>query len=151
MNPPLRLFVYGSLRRGEENEMARLLHGRSRWLGEGTIRARLHAISWYCGAVASPDASAVVRGEVFELHGETADEVMATLDAYEGGDFELRPVDVAMADETPVAAHAYLYAASADGLPWIRHGKWPRTGAGAGEVPGNGWGANTLAPSDEPG
>ena len=151
MNPPLKLFVYGSLRRGEENEMARLLHGRARWLGEGTIRGRLQAVSWYCGAVAGPGAEGVVRGEVFELHAETADEVMAALDAYEGSDFELRPVQVAMADETPVAAHAYLYAASADGLPWIRHGEWPRTGAGVGEVPGNGWGANTLAPPAGPG
>ncbi|HSU14539.1 gamma-glutamylcyclotransferase family protein [Longimicrobium sp.] len=145
-----RLFVYGSLRQGEENEMARLLHARSRYLGAGTIRARLYAISWYAGAVASADAGDVVRGDLFELDAGSAGEVMAALDAYEGSDFRLSPVDVEMPGETPLRAHAYLYAASAEGLPWIRHGDWPRSGSAAGEA-GNGRGATGLAHPAEPG
>jgi len=130
---PARLFVYGSLRRGEENEMAALLHRHSRWLGAGTIRARLYAISWYSGAVASDDAADAVHGDVFELGPAHAGEVMARLDAYEGADFARRPVEVAIG-ETRVAADAYLYAASVAGLPWIAHGDWLRRAAESGEV-----------------
>ena len=124
--PSRLLFVYGSLRKGEENAMASLLHGHARYLGRGTIRARLYGISWYCGAVASDDVDDVVPGDVFELAPATAGDILATLDEYEGADFERRNVDVAMADETRVAADAYLYAASVAGLSWIAHGDWPR-------------------------
>jgi gamma-glutamylcyclotransferase (GGCT)/AIG2-like uncharacterized protein YtfP len=130
---PARLFVYGSLRRGEENEMAALLHRHARWLGAGTIRARLYAVSWYSGAVPSGDPADAVHGDVFELDPSSADEVMARLDAYEGADFALRPVDVTMG-ETRAAADAYLYAASVAGLPWIAHGDWLRRAAEPGET-----------------
>lgn len=130
---PNRLFVYGSLRRGQENEMAALLHRHARWLGAGTIRARLYAISWYSGAVPSDDPGDAVHGDVFELDPAFAGEVMARLDAYEGADFARRTVE-ATTGETRVAAHAYLYAASVAGLPWIAHGDWLRRAAESGEV-----------------
>jgi gamma-glutamylcyclotransferase (GGCT)/AIG2-like uncharacterized protein YtfP len=132
---PRRLFVYGSLRAGEENPMAALLHRHARHLGEGTIRAGLYAISWYSAAAPCDDPGAVVHGDVFELHRETADEVMAELDAYEGNDFALRPVEVAMADETRVGAMAYLFAASVAGLRRIGHGDWRRARSAAGAEP----------------
>ncbi|HEX8246446.1 MAG TPA: gamma-glutamylcyclotransferase family protein [Longimicrobium sp.] len=125
-DPPPRLFVYGSLRMGEENEMARLLHGHSRYLGPGTIRARMYAIDWCCGAVSSDDPADVVHGEVFELHAASAGEVMAALNAYEGDDYALREVAVALAGETSLPAHAYLFAASVAGLTCVPHGRWPR-------------------------
>lgn len=130
---PVRLFVYGSLRRGEENEMASLLHRHARWLGAGTIRARLYAISWYSGAVASDEPADAVHGDAFELDSASAGEVIARLDAYEGADFVRRAVEVRVG-ETRVAAHAYLYAASVAGLPWIAHGDWLRRAAESGEV-----------------
>ena len=132
-NEPARLFVYGSLRRGEENEMAALLHGHARWLGAGTIRARLYAISWYSGAVASDEPGDAVHGDVFELDRASGREVVARLDAYEGADFARRRVEVVVG-ETRVAADAYLYAASVAGLPWIAHGDWLRRAAESGEV-----------------
>jgi gamma-glutamylcyclotransferase (GGCT)/AIG2-like uncharacterized protein YtfP len=125
--------VYGSLRKGEENAMASLLHGHARHLGRGTIRARLYAVSWYAAAVASDDPADAVLGDVFELDAATAARVLATLDEYEGAEFERVDVDVAMADETRTAARAYLYAASVAGLSWIAHGDWPRKVRQAGE------------------
>jgi gamma-glutamylcyclotransferase (GGCT)/AIG2-like uncharacterized protein YtfP len=130
---PARLFVYGSLRRGEENEMAALLHRHARWLGAGTIRARLYAISWYSGAVASDDPGDAVHGDVFELDPSSAGGVIARLDAYEGAGFARRAVEVSVG-ETRVPAHAYLYAASVAGLPWIAHGDWLRRAAESGDV-----------------
>ena len=132
---PRRLFVYGSLRAGEDNPMAALLHGHARHLGEGTIQAGLYAISWYSGAAPCDDPEAVVHGDVFELHPETADAVMAELDGYEGTDFVLRPVEVTLADETSVGAMAYLFAASVAGLRRIEHGDWRRERGAAGPEP----------------
>lgn len=126
---PLRLFVYGSLRAGETGEMAALLHAHARHLGEGTIRACLYAVSWYSAAAPCDDPAAAVHGDLFELHPETAEEVMATLDAYEGGDFALRPVEVRLGDETLVGAEAYLFAARVDGLRRVAHGDWRRARA----------------------
>ncbi|HEX6745800.1 MAG TPA: gamma-glutamylcyclotransferase family protein [Longimicrobium sp.] len=123
---PPRLFVYGSLRKGEESAMASFLHGHARYLGRGTIRARLYGISWYAGAVMSDDPADAVLGDVFELEPATAGDVLAALDEYEGADFERLSVEVIMADETRVAADAYLYAASVAGRSWIAHGDWPR-------------------------
>jgi gamma-glutamylcyclotransferase (GGCT)/AIG2-like uncharacterized protein YtfP len=122
---PRRLFVYGSLRAGEENAMARLLHRQSTYLGEGTIRARLYVWGGYGAAVASGDPDDAVHGDVFELDPASAGETMAALDAYEGDDYALREVEVALG-ETNVRAHAYLFAASVAGLPWMAHGRWPR-------------------------
>lgn len=126
---PRRLFVYGSLRAGEAGEMAALLHAHARHRGEGTIRACLYAVSWYSAAAPCDDPAAAVHGDVFELHPETADRVMETLDAYEGEDFALRPVEVRMGDETSLEAEAYLFAARVDGLRRVAHGDWRRARA----------------------
>ena len=93
--------------------MAALLHAHARHLGEGTIRAGLYAVSWYSAAAPCEDADAVVHGDVFELDPEAADGVMAALDEYEGSDFALREVEVALG-ETSVQARAYLFAASVE-------------------------------------
>lgn len=126
---PRRLFVYGSLRAGETGEMAALLHARSRHVGEGRIRACLYAVSWYSAAAPCDDPAAAVHGDVFELHPETANAVLETLDAYEGEDFVLRPVGVRMRDETSLPAEAYLFAARVDGLRRVAHGDWRRARA----------------------
>lgn len=128
-NAPRRLFVYGSLRAGETGEMAALLHAHARHVGVGTIRACLYAVSWYSAAAPCDDPAAAVHGDVFELHPETADAVMKTLDAYEGEAFLLRPVEVRMEDETSLEAEAYLFAARVDGLRRVAHGDWRRARA----------------------
>lgn len=128
---PRRLFVYGSLRAGEANAMAALLHRHSRHLGEGTIQAALYAVSWYSVAAPCDEPDAVVHGDVFELDPGAAGEVMAALDQYEGSEFALRPVTVRMEGETNVAATAYLCASRVEGLRRIGHGDWRRARAEA--------------------
>lgn len=127
-NAPPRLFVYGSLRAGQQNPMAALLHGHARHLGAGTVRARLYVVSWYSGMVPGEAAGDVVHGDVFELAPETAGRVLAELDAYEGDAFARAPVEVALGGETRVAAFAYLYAGSVAGLARVAHGDWLRQG-----------------------
>ncbi len=135
-DPPPRLFVYGSLRAGETGEMAALLHRNATHLGEGTIRARLYAVSWY--SIAAPcgeEEEGGVHGDVFALDPAAADGVLASLDAYEGSDFRRTAVEARMADETSVAAQAYLCAASVAGLRRIEHGDWLREREAAGREP----------------
>ncbi|HYH81385.1 MAG TPA: gamma-glutamylcyclotransferase family protein [Longimicrobium sp.] len=120
---PPRLFVYGTLRRGQQNPMAALLHRHSRHLGRGTVCARLYAVGGYTamGPGESPDEC--VRGDVFELDAEAAERVLAALDAYEGDGYVRRTMEVAMEDETRVRSLAYLYAASVAGLPRVAQGE----------------------------
>jgi gamma-glutamylcyclotransferase (GGCT)/AIG2-like uncharacterized protein YtfP len=120
------LFVYGSLRAGEDNAVARLLHRHARHLGEGTIHARLYAVTWYCAAVACENEDARVHGDVFALDPAAAGEVLAALDAYEGSDFARVPVAVALDDETSLSAESYLFAASVAELRRVGHGDWRR-------------------------
>jgi gamma-glutamylcyclotransferase (GGCT)/AIG2-like uncharacterized protein YtfP len=115
--------------------MAALLHRHARHLGAGTIRACLYAVSWYSIAAPCDDADAVVHGDVFALGAESADEVLAALDEYEGADFRRTAVEVTMEDETSVAAQAYLCAASVAGLRRIGHGDWRREREAAGREP----------------
>jgi gamma-glutamylcyclotransferase (GGCT)/AIG2-like uncharacterized protein YtfP len=129
---PPRLFVYGSLRAGETNEMAALLRASSRHLGRGTVCGRLYAVDWYPGMVASDDAQDCVAGDVFELHPSSAGRVLADLDAYEGDGFARRIVRVRMDRETCVSAFAYLFAGSAAGRRGLAAGRpIPRNPSGA--------------------
>jgi len=134
-HPPARLFVYGSLRAGEDGEMAALLHRHARHLGAGTIRAALYALSWYSVAAPCGDDDAVVHGDLFELDPAAAHAVLAALDEYEGSGFRLTEVEVRMADESSLAARAYLCAASVAGLRRIEHGDWRREREAAGRAP----------------
>lgn len=125
---PPRLFVYGSLRAGQSNPMAALLHAHARHLGPGTVQGRLYVVSWYSGMVAGEAAGDVVHGDVFELAAETAKRVIAEMDAYEGDAFVRAPVEVAMEGETRFPAFAYLYAGGVAGLARVAHGDWLRRG-----------------------
>jgi gamma-glutamylcyclotransferase (GGCT)/AIG2-like uncharacterized protein YtfP len=104
---PVRLFVYGTLRRSQVNPFAAVLHAHSAHLGAAWIRARLYALGWFPGAVASDDPVDVVRGDVFALHPAHADAVLARLDEYEGAQFERRETEARL--ETGETVHCWTY------------------------------------------
>jgi gamma-glutamylcyclotransferase (GGCT)/AIG2-like uncharacterized protein YtfP len=81
-----RLFVYGTLRRGFENRYAHLLDGSARYLGTARVRGRLYDLGQYPGIRLGGDATQWVTGDLFRLR--NADSTLATLDAYEGSEFE---------------------------------------------------------------
>jgi gamma-glutamylcyclotransferase (GGCT)/AIG2-like uncharacterized protein YtfP len=70
-----------------------------------------------------------------ERRAAAAGEVLAALDAYEGGDFRRTAVEVRMEGETSVAAQTYLCAASVAGLRRIGHGDRRREREAAGGAP----------------
>jgi gamma-glutamylcyclotransferase (GGCT)/AIG2-like uncharacterized protein YtfP len=76
------LFVYGTLMRGFDHPMAKLLSRSAEFIGEARCRGRLYLVKHYPGLVLSNDADDVVFGELVRLH--RPDESLATLDEYEG-------------------------------------------------------------------
>jgi gamma-glutamylcyclotransferase (GGCT)/AIG2-like uncharacterized protein YtfP len=76
------LFVYGTLMRGFDHPMAKLLSRSAEFCDEARCQGRLYLVKHYPGLVLSDDASDVVFGELVRLH--QPDESLATLDEYEG-------------------------------------------------------------------
>lgn len=80
------LFVYGTLRRGSDNQFARLLAERGRFLDETRVPGRLYDLGSYPGAKQSDRPNEWIVGEVFYLDEPGA--VLGALDEYEGPEFE---------------------------------------------------------------
>jgi gamma-glutamylcyclotransferase (GGCT)/AIG2-like uncharacterized protein YtfP len=75
------LFVYGTLMRGFDHPMARLLSGSADFLGEARCRGRLYLVRHYPGLVLSGDPADIVFGELYRLR-EPA-ELLREFDMYE--------------------------------------------------------------------
>jgi gamma-glutamylcyclotransferase (GGCT)/AIG2-like uncharacterized protein YtfP len=115
------LFVYGTLRHGCDNDMARRLAAGSEWLGTGTLNGRLYHIDDYPGLVMDGDAPPVA-GDIFRLRDAGA--MLAVLDAYEeaGPDFPapqeyVRCVTSVTTDSGTLDAWVYIYNWSVTDLP----------------------------------
>jgi gamma-glutamylcyclotransferase (GGCT)/AIG2-like uncharacterized protein YtfP len=110
-----RLFVYGTLMRGFEHPMSRLLSGSAEFLGAAHCHGRLYLVKHYPGLVLSDVPGDVVHGELYRMN--TPQQLLATLDDYEGcgPDFAqptayLRQVlPVMLADGTVSEAWTYVY------------------------------------------
>jgi gamma-glutamylcyclotransferase (GGCT)/AIG2-like uncharacterized protein YtfP len=76
------LFVYGTLMRGVDHPMAKLLSRSAGFCGEARCRGRLYLVKHYPGLVLSDDPGDVVFGELVRLR--TPEQSFATLDEYEG-------------------------------------------------------------------
>jgi gamma-glutamylcyclotransferase (GGCT)/AIG2-like uncharacterized protein YtfP len=76
------LFVYGTLMRGFDHPMAKLLSRSAEFIGEARCQGRLYLVKHYPGLVLSDDPNDIVFGELFRLH--TPEASLITLDDYEG-------------------------------------------------------------------
>src|SRR5262249_40738731 len=143
-----RLFVYGTLMRGFDHPMARLLSANADFLGAARCRGRLYLIKHYPGLVPSVEAGDIVHGELYRLRAR--DEMLREFDMYEAcGEGFAQPTEyfrkmlkVALADggaaETSNAASistgtsteswtdawTYVYNWPVDGLPRIASGRF---------------------------
>ncbi|HUA18802.1 MAG TPA: gamma-glutamylcyclotransferase family protein [Bryobacteraceae bacterium] len=119
--PASYLFVYGTLRRGSNNESARLLQGQSRFVGNARMQGRLYGLGRYPGAVAAVNPGEWVRGEVYNM--DDATRLLAALDDYEGSDFERAVATVQLDDGSKVECWVYLYVGKTPGR-LIASGDW---------------------------
>jgi len=76
-----RLFVYGTLMRGFDHPMARLLSANADFLGDATCRGRLYLVKHYPGLVLSDDPADIVSGELYRLR--KPDALLREFDMYE--------------------------------------------------------------------
>jgi len=109
------VFVYGTLRRDNRNEMSQLLAKQGRFIGMARFKGRLFLVANYPGAVDSDTPQAWVHGELYELPHNDA--VLRRLDDYEGCGpqfpqptlYRREKKTVVLEDGTAVEAWVYLY------------------------------------------
>jgi gamma-glutamylcyclotransferase (GGCT)/AIG2-like uncharacterized protein YtfP len=129
---PLRLFVYGTLRRGSRSLMAERLAASATYVGDATVAGTLYDTGNYPACVPSLRADDRVHGEVFALHPGTATALLAELDQYEGfasdsryASLFVREVTKArFADGSEQAVWIYHYNEGLDDATPITTGDW---------------------------
>jgi gamma-glutamylcyclotransferase (GGCT)/AIG2-like uncharacterized protein YtfP len=109
-----RLFIYGTLMRGFDHPMAKLLSRSAAFLGAARCRGRLYLVKHYPGLMLSDEPGDVVFGELVRLRAPS--ESLATLDEYEGcGPDVVQPqylrqlLPVTLDDGTISEAWTYVY------------------------------------------
>ncbi|MBA7610399.1 Gamma-glutamylcyclotransferase family protein ytfP [subsurface metagenome] len=125
-----RLFVYGTLMRGFDHPMARMLSAHADFLGEARCRGRLYFVKHYPGLVLSEDSADIVHGELYRLHAR--DEMLHEFDMYEAcGDGFPQPTEylrqmlsVTLDDGSATDAWTYVYNWPVTKLPRIQSGKF---------------------------
>jgi gamma-glutamylcyclotransferase (GGCT)/AIG2-like uncharacterized protein YtfP len=125
-----RLFVYGTLMRGFNHPMAKLLATNADFLGEATCRGKLYLVRHYPGLVLSDDVDDIVHGELFRLR--ACDELLREFDMYEAcGEGFAPPTEyvremfrVTLADGAASEAWTYVYNWPVANLPRIASGRF---------------------------
>ena len=125
-----RLFVYGTLMRGFDHPMARLLSANADFVGEARCRARLYLIKHYPGLVLSGDPADAVSGELYRLR--APEPMLREFDMYEAcgegfappTEYVRQMLSVTLTDGSASDAWTYVYNWKVDGLPRIASGKF---------------------------
>jgi gamma-glutamylcyclotransferase (GGCT)/AIG2-like uncharacterized protein YtfP len=129
------LFVYGTLMRGFDHPMARLLATNADFISEARCQGRLYLVKHYPGLVLSGDPAEIVHGELFRLR--APDVLLREFDMYEAcGEGFAEPTEyvrkllpVTSADSAPHQgsvreAWTYLYNWPVAKLPQIASGRF---------------------------
>jgi gamma-glutamylcyclotransferase (GGCT)/AIG2-like uncharacterized protein YtfP len=124
------LFVYGTLMRGFDHPMAKLLSGHAEFIGEAQCGGRLYRVRHYPGLVLSGAPDEVVFGELYRLRQPA--ELLREFDMYEAcGEGFAAPTEyirqkltVTRADGTAEQAWTYVYNWPVAHLPRIASGRF---------------------------
>ena len=124
------LFVYGTLMRGFDHPMARLLAANAEFIGAASCRGRLYLVRHYPGLVLSDDPADIVHGELFRLR--EVDALLREFDMYEacGEGFEppteyvRQMLAMTLADGSSQDAWTYVYNWPVTELPRIASGRF---------------------------
>lgn len=104
---PRYLFVYGTLRRAFHNQYAQYLAANATWMGLARVAGKLYDLGRYPGLQRSTTPGEWVTGELYRL--PELPDLLPTLDAYEGSDFERVLAVAQRADRRRVKAWVYEY------------------------------------------
>jgi gamma-glutamylcyclotransferase (GGCT)/AIG2-like uncharacterized protein YtfP len=125
-----RLFVYGTLMRGFDHPMAKLLSRSADFIGEATCRGRLYLIKHYPGLVLSDEPDDIVFGEVYRLRDRDA--LLGEFDMYEAcgpgfpepTEYLRQMLNVTLEGGSASEAWTYVYNWPVSGLARIASGKF---------------------------
>jgi gamma-glutamylcyclotransferase (GGCT)/AIG2-like uncharacterized protein YtfP len=124
------LFVYGTLMRGFDHPMAKLLSRSADFLGSARCRGRLYRVRHYPGLLLSDDPGEIVFGELYRLRARDA--LLAEFDMYEAcgegfpepTEYVRRMLEVMQGDGAASEAWTYVYNWPVTGLPRIVSGRF---------------------------
>jgi gamma-glutamylcyclotransferase (GGCT)/AIG2-like uncharacterized protein YtfP len=124
------LFVYGTLMRGFDHPMARLLSRVADLIGEARCRGRLYLVRHYPGLVLSDHVDEFVFGELFRLR--HVEESLREFDMYEAcGEGFAQPTEylrqlltITLGGGEARQAWTYVYNWPVAGLPRIVSGRF---------------------------
>ena len=124
------LFVYGTLMRGYDNPMAKLLSANADFLGQARCRGRLYQVKHYPGLVLSTEVADVVFGELYRLR--AVEDLLREFDMYEAcGEGFAEPTQyvrqmlpVTLADGAVIEAWTYIYNWPVEHLARIESGRF---------------------------
>jgi gamma-glutamylcyclotransferase (GGCT)/AIG2-like uncharacterized protein YtfP len=133
IEPPMtsdRLFVYGTLMRGFDHPMAKLLSRSADFIGEAHCRGRLYRVNHYPGLVLSDEPNDVVFGEIYRLRQPV--ELLREFDMYEAcgegfaepTEYLRRMLPVTLGDGSMSEAWTYVYNWPVAHLPRIASGRF---------------------------
>ena len=117
------LFVYGTLRQGQQNSAAQLLHHSANHLGPACARGLLYRIAHYPGFVPSNGTEDHwVRGDLYVLH--SPESTYSALDQYEGDEYRRTVLPVELALGSWIEASVYVYTQDVTGKVCILSGDY---------------------------
>lgn len=110
-----RIFVYGTLMRGFDHPMSKLLASGADFLGEASCCGRLYMITHYPGLLHATVKGDIVHGDLFRMR--YPGNLLAVLDDYEGvGPDQEQPMlylremlPVTLGDGSVTQAWTYIY------------------------------------------
>ncbi len=118
------LFVYGTLLKGTNHPVHRVLARHAQFVGCGNFQGNLYDLGSYPGAVASDENPDRVRGEVYRLR--KPERVLRELDGYEGGEFRRERASIFLENGKEVRSWIYLYRGPMTGLKTIARGDYAK-------------------------
>ena len=125
-----RLFVYGTLMRGFDHPMAKLLSRSADFIATARCRGRLYLIRQYPGLVLSDSPAEIVFGEVYRLRDRDA--LLGEFDMYEAcgagfpepTEYLRKMAQITCEDGAETEAWTYVYNWPVTGLSRIASGKF---------------------------
>src|SRR3954471_12029471 len=125
-----RLFVYGTLMRGFDHPMSRLLSASAELVGAAECRGRLYLVKHYPGLLVSDVPGDVVHGELYRM--PHPQQLLATFDDYGGCGPGFAPptaylrqiLPVSLIDGAVSEAWTYVYNWPVAETRWIASGRF---------------------------